>query len=238
MDNNSRKTSFVFYDSFFETLRTLDEEDPASANALYRAIALYGLYRVEPEGLTTIQKAIFAGMRAQLEANWIKYENGRKGAGFGKLGGRPAMTDKAPAETPEKPQQPPRETPNVNENVNENVNVNEKEKGDGKAQPAIGKQPPGSSKPAPAAPLPVGSKRQAFDPPPLEAVKGYFSTIGGSEADAESFHDHFTSNGWRVGGRTPMKDFRAAARQWMRRNPGFSNVKNTTSYAENTIQLG
>jgi len=175
---------------------------------------------MEPEGLTTIQRAVFAGMRAQLEANWIKYENGRKGAGFGKMGGRPGRTDKSPGETPKKPRQNPNETPNVNENVN----VNEKEKGDCKG---------GAGKP-----FPVGSKRQAFAPPPLETVKSYFATIGGSEADAESFHDHFTSNGWRVGGRTPMKDYRAAARQWMRRKADFSTDKNTTGHAGNTIHLG
>ncbi len=116
------KGSFVFYDSFFETLQTLDQEDRESATVLYRAIALYGLYRIEPEDLTNIQRALFAGMRAQLEANWVKYENGKKGADFGKLGGAPNGNSNARKTTPKQPQDNPETT--RNENVNVNVNEN------------------------------------------------------------------------------------------------------------------
>ena len=35
--------------------------------------------------------------------------------------------------------------------------------------------------------------------------------------DPASSWDHFESNGWRVGGRAAMKDWRAAARNWSRR---------------------
>jgi hypothetical protein len=38
---------------------------------------------------------------------------------------------------------------------------------------------------------------------------------------ATSFHDHFESNGWRVGGRTPMKNWQAGLRQWRARQEQF-----------------
>lgn len=39
----------------------------------------------------------------------------------------------------------------------------------------------------------------------------------GYRMDPAEFWDHFESNGWRVGGRSPMKDWRAAANNWERK---------------------
>lgn len=70
----------------------------------------------------------------------------------------------------------------------------------------------------------VASKRPAFVAPSLEIVKDYFSTIKGGDTDAECFHDHFTANGWKVSGKSSMKDWKAAARNWMRRKSEFSTT--------------
>ena len=40
--------------------------------------------------------------------------------------------------------------------------------------------------------------------------------------DPEAFFDHFTSNGWKVGGKTPMKDWEASARNWSRNDRTFN----------------
>ena len=82
----------------------------------------------------------------------------------------------------------------------------------------------------------VASKRTAFVAPPLEEVTNYFSTIEGTKNDAECFYDHFTANGWKVSGKSPMKDWQAAARIWMRRKPEFNNPK-PTQQNENKLQL-
>lgn len=42
-----------------------------------------------------------------------------------------------------------------------------------------------------------------------------------AQAEAAAFHDHYASNGWRVSGKTPMVDWRAAFRSWMRRRSQF-----------------
>jgi len=44
---------------------------------------------------------------------------------------------------------------------------------------------------------------------------------GLDEKNAEKFLNHYESNGWRVGGKGPMKDWRAAVRNWQSNN--FSN---------------
>ncbi len=65
-------------------------------------------------------------------------------------------------------------------------------------------------------------------PPPLDTVIKYFEEIKHS-AQANPFFDYFESNGWKVGGKTLMKDWRAAARNWCRRAKNF----NTESKVEN-----
>jgi len=57
-------------------------------------------------------------------------------------------------------------------------------------------------------------EREGFQPPTLPLVKDFFK----NDQEAEKFFDHFTSNGWKVGGRAPMKNWPAAARNWIRRN--------------------
>lgn len=54
-----------------------------------------------------------------------------------------------------------------------------------------------------------------MNPPTLDEVKAYGETLS-LPFDAEAFHDHFTSNGWKVSGKAPMKDWKAAARNWAR----------------------
>ncbi len=52
-------------------------------------------------------------------------------------------------------------------------------------------------------------------PPPLEFVKIYFDEKNFPAIEAEKFFNYFESNGWLVGGRAKMKDWKAAARNWM-----------------------
>jgi hypothetical protein len=55
-------------------------------------------------------------------------------------------------------------------------------------------------------------KTKLFKAPTVGELKLEFPNI-----DAESFHDFYTSKGWKIG-KDAMKDWRAAARNWERRN--------------------
>lgn len=55
-------------------------------------------------------------------------------------------------------------------------------------------------------------KIKNFKAPTVGDLKSEFPNI-----DAESFHDFYTSKGWKIG-KDAMKDWRAAARNWERRN--------------------
>jgi hypothetical protein len=59
-------------------------------------------------------------------------------------------------------------------------------------------------------------------PPTLEFVKIYFNEKGVSSIEAEKFFNYFESNGWLVGGRAKMKDWKAAARNWILNIPKFA----------------
>lgn len=58
-------------------------------------------------------------------------------------------------------------------------------------------------------------ERKNFVPPELVQVEEYFVQQRFALVEAQKFHNYFQSNGWLVGGRTPMKDWKAAARNWM-----------------------
>lgn len=60
-------------------------------------------------------------------------------------------------------------------------------------------------------------KEKPKPPPTVEQVREYAAKAG-INLDAERFVDYYTANGWKVGGRTPMKDWQAAARNWARRD--------------------
>lgn len=51
-----------------------------------------------------------------------------------------------------------------------------------------------------------------FSPPTVDEVRAYCAEKGYT-LDADRFVDYYTSNGWKVG-RNPMKDWKAAVRNW------------------------
>ena len=72
---------------------------------------------------------------------------------------------------------------------------------------------------------PVSSQKR-FVKPSLDEVKAYCQERG-NNIDAEHFIDYYESNGWKVGGKSAMKDWKAAVRNWERRR---IDTNNTESY--------
>lgn len=112
-------------------------------------------------------------IKAQIDANRKRYENGCKGAAHGHKGGRPK-------ETPPEPQENPKETP-----------------------------PKPQDNP---------SRARRFVAPTLQEIRDYIvnnSLSDESDREAERIFDYYTSKGWKVGN-SPMKDWKAAVRNWCR----------------------
>ena len=82
------------------------------------------------------------------------------------------------------------------------------------------------------------NKKKA-DKPLISEVLVYFTEIGRG-LEGEKFFDYFESNGWKVGGKTKMKDWKAAARNWCRRAKEESKrpeVKPFVPLKEDSIRL-
>jgi hypothetical protein len=59
--------------------------------------------------------------------------------------------------------------------------------------------------------------------PQLAEIQEYFTSQEYSPIEAEKFFNYFESNGWLVGGKTRMKDWQAAARNWILNTTKFNN---------------
>ena len=105
-----QRESFVFYKSFLEQLEELDGEEQAQ---LAIAIPRYALGRVEPTFQKGYMRAIWSGVKSQLDANWHKYLNAIK----------KEQSDSKPTAKAE--QNDSKTIANENDNVNENENAKE-----------------------------------------------------------------------------------------------------------------
>ena len=121
------RDSFIFYRSFLNSIRHLDDAEQLQ---LYNAIVTYSLDQIEPE-LTRYAMAVWQAIKPQLDANHRKYEAGCKG---GKPKPNQSVTKAEPSPnqrlTKVKPQANQDVTktepkPNLMYNVNDNDNVND-----------------------------------------------------------------------------------------------------------------
>lgn len=111
------RNSFVFYKSFYESIKELAPKEQAQ---IYNAIFEYQFYGNEIE-LKGVCKSIFTLILPQLDANNKRYENGKKG---GRPKGNQNETEEKPKGNQNETKVEANENDNVNVNENDNVNVN------------------------------------------------------------------------------------------------------------------
>ncbi len=80
------RDSILFYRSFYEAIRGLPKDIQVE---IYSAVMEYGLNGNLPENLKPVAKGMFALIKPVIDNNNVRLENGKKGAEFGKRGGRP-----------------------------------------------------------------------------------------------------------------------------------------------------
>lgn len=73
-----------------------------------------------------------------------------------------------------------------------------------------------------------------FYPPTLIEVEAFFA-VNKFTSKPDAFFDYYSANGWKIGGKTQMKDWRAAARCWERREIDHTQqqLQKQTHYANN-----
>lgn len=72
-----------------------------------------------------------------------------------------------------------------------------------------------------------------FKRPHISEIKMYFAEKEAPSEEAEKFFNHYESNGWLVGGKSKMKNWQAAARNWLLNSKKFNN--NSVSESPSTI---
>jgi hypothetical protein len=58
-------------------------------------------------------------------------------------------------------------------------------------------------------------KNKIFEAPTFIEVETYFLDSKVTIIEAQKFFNYYESNGWKIGGRSPMKNWKAAANNWM-----------------------
>lgn len=193
-----KKESFVFYRSFYEALQNVPKKHRAE---VYEAVFAYAFDARQPS-LTGVSRALWELIRPQLDASQKRYENARKGAEYGKMGGRPKKKEenKKPLKGYENKTLNDNDNSNVNDNDNYNLNENENENVN--VNYSLPQTP---SK---------GAESVGVVTPSLSEIRDY-CTERNSNIDPEEFYDFYSSKGWLIG-KTPMKDWKAAFRGWER----------------------
>ena len=109
------RESFVFYRSFYESIKLLPKKYQLQC---FDALCNYALNDVPFEGLPGTVEAILKSFKPQVDANNRRYENGCKG-------GRPKGSQDETKAKPKQNQNKTKAKRNDNDNDNDNVNVND-----------------------------------------------------------------------------------------------------------------
>ena len=73
--------------------------------------------------------------------------------------------------------------------------------------------------------MPAKQSSSRFKKPTIEEVRSYCQERK-NRVDPERFFDYYESNGWKIGGKSPMKDWKAAVRNWERGSNSYRQGSN------------
>ena len=185
--------------------------DNQSANQILTTLLTYGV-----ASRRNIDGALFC-------RRMVKDENLRQvRTAAGKKGGNPRLLNQTANQTAN--QTPPtgdKQIPTPSFSSSITSSIEEREVADATAPaPLIEKVDKEKS-----AKKPADARKKSAAPTTLAEVQAFAATeypnIADAPAEAAPFCDHYESNGWRVSGKTPMVNWRAAFRNWMRRRAQF-----------------
>lgn len=197
MAANDNADTFVFYPTFLTSIEAI--KNAAMRLAMFEAVANYGVYGTLPDFTDADPNGLLDGMFLQMrfsidEAKAKRSTNRENGS----RGGAPKGNKNACKNNRKQPNSTENKQNNPNVNVNDNVNDNVISSNEDKAKSV-----------------------SRFVAPTLDEIQGYCKEKG-FNVDAASIYDHYTANGWVQGKNKPIKDWKAAVRQWARREGEFT----------------
>ena len=187
-----KRDSFVFYRSFYEAIQKIPKKNRPE---IYEAVFTY-VFEAREIPIKGVADALWTLIKPQLDANNVRYENGKLGGEYGKRGGRPKKTEDAEnpngviSKTPKGLQS---KTPNVNVNDNENVNVNVNANANGSGSDQEGQS---------------GTHTPSFKEVADEvAEQGY-------RISAVKFFDYYEKQGWKTNEGEPIRNWKTMLKVW------------------------
>ena len=186
--------SFTIFAKFGDVCAALNEED---RKELIYAVNMYGMFGETVE-LPYHLAPIFIALKEDID-------NSKESRKRGGRGGRPPKAKSDVSET---------EEPGVSETEEPGVSETGKPGVSEKGAKTDSQTKPSQTNTDQANRGEGRAKAARFTPPTLEEVSGYVHEKGYG-IDPERFCDYYAANGWRAG-RNPMRDWRAAVRNWER----------------------
>ena len=189
--------SFTWFEKFGDVCAKLSDED---RKEFVYAIAMYGMYGEEVD-LPYPLDALFASVKDDVD-------NSKSARKSGSKGGRPKVSDNGKRGVSETQKR------GVSETQKRGVSEDS-----GKTETQYNTVQANTNQSNTEG---VREKRKRFSPPTREECIEFGDSIKMPRGESEKFFDHFTANGWKVSGKTPMRDWNAAMRNWKRNTPAFS----------------
>ena len=178
---------------------------------LYDAMLDYGETGVVPE-LEGPLAVLWDYFQPQLELDNARYESIRaKRAKAGRLGGLASQGSRQPEQKPQDGQEKASEAKEAKE-AKEATEANTIQSSTVQSNPV--QSNPVQLRESIAAKAPPAPKKRFV--PPTQAEIGAYVREAKLTMDSQEFLDYYTANGWKVGSHA-MKDWRAAARNWARK---------------------
>ena len=206
--------SFIFPET---TKKQIDSMPAEMRLKFYEAVTDYGMYGIEPVGLTDIETVIWIPMKDLIDSCAE-----RRGAPAGNSNAS-RKNNSNNSETDENKKNKKNNSENSetneiiesslsNDNGNDNGNGNAKESGVSGETQGFSDENPASLHEKPAEPH---EKTARFCKPTVDEIAEYCAERGNG-IDARSFFDFYESKGWVIG-KSRMKDWRACVRTWEQR---------------------
>lgn len=216
------RNAFISWYKMFVRLESVFEAAPddAAGRAL-KASFVYARTGEVPE-LDPVANILFSSIRPSIDESAGTFENiSARNRENGKKGGRP--TKHSTPETQNNPENPNNPEKTEDRSKKKEVRSKKKEVRSEKIEDRERK----ADKPP----------RARFQPPTEAEAIAYFAEQGSSEKEAKSYIDYYTAKGWKIGEKAQMKNWKAAARNWIRRSAEYSGSKPTEKRTQTTTQV-
>lgn len=209
------RNAFISWWKMFVRLESVFENAPDDcAGKALKASFVYARTGEVPE-LDPVSLILFSAIRPSIDDSAETFENiSKRNRENGKNGGRPPKKSSTHELA---------ETQNNQENPNNPEKTEDRSKKKEVRSEKIEDRERKADKPP----------RARFQPPTEAEAIAYFAEQGSSEKEAKSYIDYYTAKGWKIGEKAQMKNWKAAARNWIRRSAEYGSSKPTGTATSN-----